>query len=349
VERLPSGRQRRTGARASGRIKLSSRITVVGGAFALLTLIIPAAGASASTAAPASPPPVPASLQAKINEVNKLSLQLDALSQQFDSLRIQQQEAQQEAGVARQAAARDNKLLASGEAAIGQIAAAGYMNGSMSPTMELLQSDDPQSLLNQASIMTQLQQENGDKVSQVAAAQAATRRALLAATQQQNRADALTKAMGKKVSQMQGVENTMNSQVFAQALSVYQQTGTYPDVAVTGDTLGEQALRWALKELGVPYVWGGASPAGFDCSGLVMWAYEHVGVQLPHFTGDQWNSGPHVPYSEAQPGELILMYNLDHVGLYIGNGLMVDAPTFGQVVRIEPVPVASVDGVVQIV
>lgn len=343
MERLPSGRQHRPGARLAG------RITIVGGAFALLSFIIPAGGAGAATATPAGS--VPASLQDKLAVVKKLSEQIDALSQQYDALKIQQQEAQQEAKVARLTAARDSKLLASGEAQIGQIAAAGYMNAGMNPSLALLQSDNPQSVLNQASIMTQLQQENGDKISQVTSAQAAARRALLAASQEQAKADSLTAQMTSKLSKMQSESNTMNSSVYAQAMQIYQQTGTYPAsaISVTGDSVGAQALRWALTRIGDEYVWGAAGPTTFDCSGLTMWAYEHVGIQLEHFTGDQWQEGIHVPEASAEPGDLVLMYGLDHVGMFIGNGLMVDAPSAGQTVQIQQIPWSAVDGVVRIV
>ncbi|MDQ2874502.1 MAG: C40 family peptidase [Actinomycetota bacterium] len=335
MERLPRGRHHRL-----------VRFTIVTGALALVSVIIPAGVAGAASASPASSPP--ASLQAKLAQIKLLSEQVDHMGQQYDALRIQLQQAQKEEGVARLTAQRDRKLLASGRAQIGQIAAAGYMNGSLSPDLELLQDNNPQVLLNQASIMAQLEQENGEKVSQVTSAQAAASEALLAASQEAAQASKLTAAMAKKVSQIQGKENILNSSVYSQALSVFQQTGTYPDIPVVGNTIGAQALRFALAKLGDPYVWAAAGPSTFDCSGLVMWAYEHVGISLAHFTGDQWNEGQHIPLSELQPGDLIFMYGLDHVGMYVGNGMMVDAPSTGQVVRIEPIPFGAVDGAVRI-
>jgi peptidoglycan DL-endopeptidase CwlO len=335
VERLPFGRHHRL-----------VRFTIVTGAAALVSVIIPAGIAGAASASPASPPP--ASLQAKLAQIKVLSEQVDHMGQQYDALRIQLQQAQKEEGVARLTAKRDQKLLASGRAQIGQIAAAGYMSGSLSPDLQLLQDNNPQVLLNQASIMAQLEQENGEKVSQVTSAQAAANEALLAASQEATQAAKLTAAMAKKVSQIQGKENILNSSVYSQALSVFQQTGTYPDIPVVGNTIGAQALRFALAKLGDPYVWAAAGPSAFDCSGLVMWAYEHVGISLAHFTGDQWNEGQHIPLSELQPGDLIFMYGLDHVGMYVGNGMMVDAPSTGQVVRIEPIPFSAVDGAVRI-
>lgn len=335
MERLPFGRHHRL-----------VRFTIITGTLALVSVIIPAGVAGASSASPTSPPP--ASLQAKLAQIKVLSEQIDHMGQQYDALRIQLQQAQKEEGVARLTAKRDQKLLASGRAQIGQIAAAGYMSGSLSPDLQLLQDNNPQVLLNQASIMAQLEQENGEKVSQVTSAQTAANEALLAASQEAAQATKLTTAMAKKVSQIQGKENILNSSVYAQALTVFQQTGTYPDIPVVGNTIGAQALRFALAKLGDPYVWAAAGPSAFDCSGLVMWAYEHVGISLAHFTGDQWNEGQHIPLSELQPGDLIFMYGLDHVGMYVGSGLMVDAPSTGEVVRIEPIPFSAVDGAVRI-
>jgi cell wall-associated NlpC family hydrolase len=335
VERLPFGRHHRL-----------ARFTLVTGALALVSLIIPAGAASASSATPTAPPP--ASLQAKLAKIKALSEEIDHEGQLYDSLRIQLQQALKEESVAKLTAKRDQKLLAAGRSQIGQIAAAGYMDGGVSSSLALLQGSDPQVLLNQASIMAQLEQENGEKVSQVTSAQTAANEALLAATQEAAQATKLTQAMARKQAIIQGQENVLNSSVYAQALSIFQKTGTYPTLPVVGNTIGAQALRVALQQIGIPYVWGGASPSGFDCSGLVMWAYEHVGIQLEHFTGDQWNEGQHIPTSEAQPGDLVFMYSLDHVGMYIGNGLMVDAPSTGQLVQIQAIPWSAVDGVVRI-
>jgi peptidoglycan DL-endopeptidase CwlO len=335
VERLPRGRHHRF-----------ARITIVAGACALVSLILPAGFAGAASASTAAPPP--ASLQAKLAQIKSLSEQIDHMGQQYDSLRIQLQQAKKEESVARLTAKRDQKLLASGRAQIGQIAAAGYMNGSLSPDLQLLQDNDPQVLLNQASIMAQLAQENGEKVSQVTTAQAAANEALLAASQEAAQATKLTAAMAKKVAQIQAKENVLNSSVYSQALSIFRQTGNYPNLPVVGNSIGAQALRFALAKLGDEYVWGAAGPSTFDCSGLVMWAYEHVGISLAHFTGDQWNEGQHIPMSELQPGDLIFMYGLDHVGMYVGNGMMVDAPSTGQVVQIQQIPTGAVDGAVRI-
>ncbi len=91
----------------------------------------------------------------------------------------------------------------------------------------------------------------------------------------------------------------------------------------------------AMQYLGTPYVWGGASPGGFDCSGLVMYAYAQVGVSLPHSSYAQYGMGVPVSYDQLQPGDLVFFDGLGHVGIYIGGGQFIHAPHTGDVVKIS--------------
>jgi cell wall-associated NlpC family hydrolase len=96
-----------------------------------------------------------------------------------------------------------------------------------------------------------------------------------------------------------------------------------------------EAATIALHYLGVPYVWGGASPDGFDCSGLVMYVYAQIGIALPHFAAAQYGMGTPVARSDLQPGDLVFFDGLNHVGIYIGGGQLVHAPQTGDVVKIS--------------
>src|SRR5207244_389507 len=111
-----------------------------------------------------------------------------------------------------------------------------------------------------------------------------------------------------------------------------------PDVPT--NTLGGQAVALAYDYLGIPYVWGGATPAGFDCSGLTMYVYAQLGIKLGHYTGFQYYEGLRVSRDQLQPGDLVFFHASSsgvpgHEGMYIGNGSFIHAPHTGDVVRIS--------------
>jgi cell wall-associated NlpC family hydrolase len=100
-------------------------------------------------------------------------------------------------------------------------------------------------------------------------------------------------------------------------------------------TVGLRAARVALKAVGVPYRWGGSSPrTGFDCSGLVYWAYRRVGIELPHSSYALYGRGRRVSRSRLKAGDLLFFYGLGHVGIYVGRGRMVHAPHSGTLVQV---------------
>jgi cell wall-associated NlpC family hydrolase len=108
-----------------------------------------------------------------------------------------------------------------------------------------------------------------------------------------------------------------------------------PRRVIRKPTLGARAAKIALKAVGVPYRWGGSSPAGgFDCSGLVYWAYGKLGVELPHSSYALYDLGRRIGRSRLQPGDLLFFYGLGHMGMYIGHGRMVHAPRAGRFVEI---------------
>jgi peptidoglycan DL-endopeptidase CwlO len=121
-----------------------------------------------------------------------------------------------------------------------------------------------------------------------------------------------------------------------------------PEAAVAAPGTGEgvTAVQAALTRLGSPYSWGAAGPNAFDCSGLVMWAFGQAGVNLPHSSQALASGGQAVSMDQMQPGDLITYYgDASHVAIYIGDGLMVHASTYGSPVAVAPVNNAPIHNV----
>ena len=338
---VPSGP--RIAPRRSGRTW--GRTATVIGAAALFSVVLPG---GIGGAAPGQPAP---SLKDLVARARVLSNEINSLNEQYNGLRIQLSQAQTEATVAKQTYVQDASRLGAGKLAVGQLAAQSYMNGGLATPLELLTTSTAGTLISRAAFMQVLQQENGDQVSQIAQAVAAAQRARESAEQQAKRAEQLSAEMASKRRQARAKINVLNGSVFRKAMQVFSQTGNYPNIRIpTANTIGAQALRWALRARGSPYAWGAAGPHAFDCSGLVLWAYAHVGISLPHLAAAQYNMGVHVGRNQLQPGDLVFFYSdIGHVGLYIGNGLMVDAPDFGEVVQVQQVTWPAYVGAVRIV
>jgi peptidoglycan DL-endopeptidase CwlO len=346
VERSRRGRHVEPGSSpGTGRHRAWSRAAVVAAALVAASVIAPSALGSAAQRAQ------PPSLKSLIAQARQLSGQINSLSEQYDGLRIELAQARQEERTAATTAARDAGQLGSGRAQVGHLAAESYMNGSVDPTLQFISSSDPQVVVQRAAIIQQLDQQKGAQVSALAAAENTARRARQAAGQQARVVGGLVKQMQAKTDAIRARINKLNSAAFKQAMTSFSKTGKFPVINIPGgNTLGQRALRAALTKVGDPYVWGAAGPAAFDCSGLVMWAYAQEGIHLDHYTGDQWTEGEHISRSQLRPGDLVFFFpDISHVGMYIGNGLMVDAPTFGQPVQVQPVFWSAFIGAVRIV
>ena len=111
-----------------------------------------------------------------------------------------------------------------------------------------------------------------------------------------------------------------------------------PVVAASGSI--QAVVDRALAQRGKPYVWAAGGPNSFDCSGLVQYAFQAVGVSLPHSSRMQSSMGTPVSRADARPGDLVAFYSpVSHIGIYLGNGQMVHAPTSGDVVKVASIDV----------
>lgn len=309
-----------------------------------LALLVPAADSMAQTTAPKP------TLTELVAQAKQLEFQINALSEQYDGLHIQLGRAQANARIAQNAASRGAAALAVSQQSVAQLAAANYMGSGLDPTFQALTTGDPQQFLSQASAVAELDQSSGMKVNTLGNEVTQALRDKQTADQQIAEVNALEAQMNGKKKVIEAKIDQVNSAAMKQAMAVFTQTGQYPNIDIpTANTVGAQALQAAITKEGDPYVWGAAGPGEFDCSGLVVWAYAQEGIALPHYTGSLWNSGMHVARSDLEPGDLVFFFaDISHVGIYIGDGMMIDAPDFGETVHVQPVFWSDYVGAVRI-
>ena len=318
-------------------------VWVAATAVAVAVLLQP--GASEAATARLQP-----SLSQLVAEATQLSNQVDSLSQQYDGLQIQMSHAKTEEGLAKLAAARAAKAMAGSQVAVDQLAAMGYMNQGLDPTLQLLTSGDPEEFLNQASTVLELDNQASMRLTTLQKSKIASQRAQATAREEIATVNQLQVQINGKVKSIQSKLDILNSSTMTQAMAVFDQTGSYPNVVLPeAKTVGIVALQAAETREGDPYVWGAAGPDEFDCSGLVVWAFAQEGISLPHYTGSLWNSGMHVSRADLEPGDLLFFFaDISHVGFYMGDGMMLDAPSAGQDVMVQPVYWSAFVGAVRI-
>ena len=194
------------------------------------------------------------------------------------------------------------------------------------------------------------------------AIQAAVARQLAAVRQSQSMASQLSSALGSAKNHENHIANQRARALAAQAAAAAAAAERRAAAASTdsagppsgsesqfngsaaSSSQGNIAADFALSQMGKPYQWGAAGPSTYDCSGLAMVAWQHAGVAILHYTGDQWDEGVHVPMNALERGDLVFYATnnsdpatIHHVGIYIGNGDMVDAPYTGVDVRIDSI------------
>ncbi|MDP9864400.1 MULTISPECIES: C40 family peptidase [Streptosporangium] len=307
-------------------------MTVIGLAFASLTLGTPLVSATAD--------PQPG-LQELAKQVEKLHTEIETLTEQYNGGRVKLKQAQRAAASAKKTLAVSESELAARRTKASLLAQSNYMSGGLGSTLAFTQSADPDTFLDLATTSYALQQQQNEEVAQVAQAIKAAERAQAGAKARTAEVKDLLSDIGAKRTKIERLVTRVESDLFSEVRSRAKTTRgnrVKISVPVVGSGKAAEAARWALSQQLKPYVWGAEGPNSFDCSGLVMWAYQKVGISLPHYTGDQWTAGTHISKEQLRPGDLVFFYSdLHHVGIYIGAGLMVHAPQTGDVIHIASI------------
>jgi cell wall-associated NlpC family hydrolase len=307
----------------------------------LLAGLLPAAAAQAD--------PTPSEIEAMID---KKWEQLEPTIEQYNKVRSQ-------LAVNRKKAAELQKQIAplSAQAQkaldqVGSLATTFYKTGPSSELNALLSGGSPGQLPERLALLQRLAEDERKQVAALTATRdkyAAEKQKLDALIAQQARQQAELAAKKKVIdAEIKRLERMLaEAEQAAQASgsgpTTTIQVGSCPSVSVSG--AAAIAVKTACAQVGDPYVWGANGPDAFDCSGLTQYAWGKAGVSLTHHTGDQWDETSSVSSSNARAGDLVFFYSdLHHVGLYLGNGLMVHAPRAGKPVQVSKVSYQPVAG-----
>jgi cell wall-associated NlpC family hydrolase len=308
----------------------------------------------------AAPQPTIAQVQQKLSSLDR---QASKLGQQFDQVQQQLSAANQQLALVNRQASRYRTRFNSMRKEITKIAIAAYEDGSLNSSEALLTSSNPQQILDQSSILTELSAANSAEISQFLAAA----RQLNQTQQTARRAKAAIVALKRGLDKRRKVLSSLISQqktLLAQ-LTPAQQVGIgggpSPGSGSSGgsthyrgptSTQGEKAVAFAYAQLGCPYVFGGTGPCadGFDCSGLVMESWAAAGVSVPRTSYEDWDELTHVSTSDLQPGDILVFLGASHVALYVGDNKLIQAPQTGEDVDLESLSgwfSANLDGAVR--
>jgi peptidoglycan DL-endopeptidase CwlO len=229
--------------------------------------------------------------------------------------------------------------LATESKRIGELAALAYKGGAFVEISAVLTADDPTVVVDRLTTLNQITKYEQAQIARFTDVKArhdaqATRLNELIADQTAKRKSLIAQRAKINADLAKLYELRRKAYGAAQARAGQAKLAAPPYVAGKAGV----AVRYAYGALGKPYVWAADGPGGYDCSGLTLAAWRAAGVYLPHNAAMQWNALPHIRRSSLRPGDLVFYSGLGHVGLYVGNGKIIHAPTFG-----ERVHVASVD------
>jgi cell wall-associated NlpC family hydrolase len=337
---------------------------------ALTSVVLLAPNAEAT---PAKPKP---SLEAVQKNVDDLYHQAEVATQKYNATRERTTTQRVRVDHLLDDVAKRADKLNTARRELGSFAAAQYRTGGMSDMATLLLADDPQQYFDDNHLMSRLTNEQKSVVDDFEKQQIATAgkrteasRSLQELTTSQATLRKNKEDVQKKLSSARTLLSTLTAQekgrlaaaakkkeeearLRAQEIArkqAQQQAGTDGDTSSgSRAALAAKAVSFARSQLGKPYVWGATGPGSYDCSGLTQAAWKSAGVSLPRTTWEQVKVGTTVSVDQAQPGDLVFYFSdISHVGIYIGNGNVIDAPRPGKNVETIPMTYMPIYSVVR--
>ncbi len=317
-------------------------------------LVLPLLGVGAAMAAPER-------IRDARQELEELNERVSIAVEDYDEARLDLANASRKSAGVQGRAARTAAKLKAAQGQLGGLMASAYMYGGGDEFVQLMTTASPQNFLDKATSLDQIARGREEQIRElkvlrrqlkadqdVAASVLAAERAI-AQRLQRTKADIERQVRRQEalLNQLEGAEarrirlaNTARASRTTQRVPLFDG----PPSARAGE-----AIDAAMSQLGKPYRWGAAGPNSYDCSGLMMWAWAHAGVSLPHSSRAQYNAGRHVSRSQLKPGDLVFFGSpIHHVGMYIGGGNMVAAPHSGDVVKVSSINRSNYTGAVRL-
>ncbi|HQR27372.1 MAG TPA: NlpC/P60 family protein [Nocardioides sp.] len=309
-------------------------VTVLSGATLAAAMLLP--GSSPTWAEP--------SIDDVQTRVDRLYHEAEQASERYNDLQLELKDLRHDLTALRADEQRQHARLARVQDQVQDSIIRQYQGEGLATVGEVVVSDDPSTFLSQLSAMSAYNDLQaslyGDYLTELKALDirrdATTRRADQVAGAEKQAAAAKA-TVDRDLSEAQDLLAKLKEEERQALLSRGAGTTRLPsDVPASGRAAA--AVRYALAQVGDAYVYGAAGPSAFDCSGLTMMAWAQAGVGLPHSSSAQFGSGPHVSSGDLRPGDLVFYYSpISHVGIYIGNGLIVHAANPGAGVRVAGV------------
>ena len=347
VSNAPAQRSTRVVPSSSAAGRRTRTAGLLAGIAAALTVVVLPATAQAAPSTPDAKATQATTPEQATQLASKADQQLEAVSEQVNDAQAQLVDRQRAVVESDKAVADARARVAALDGQMRQVARSAFTGENMSRFNALMTSGSADAFLDQVSTLDALAGHANDVLAQVTAAERAAEQAKVdaqtAAADAARSLDAVRDQQADLKEQIADYRAQFDALSAAQKQAVVVETAGVelaPPVKVAAPTASAQkAVDAALAHVGDPYVWGAAGPNAFDCSGLTQYAYAAAGVSLPHSSKGQSTMGTAVARADLQPGDLVFFYSpVSHVGMYIGNGQMVHASTFG-----KPVIVTSVD------
>jgi cell wall-associated NlpC family hydrolase len=306
---------------------------VLNGRKSLVTLIASAAIITSAGMIPSGSAQAKPTIQDVQQRVDRLYHAAEQASERYNAIHVQLKAMDGDVTALRTDQARQQKQTEKARRLVADEIVRQYEGDSLSAVGQAVVSSDPNAFVSQLTTMSAFNSMQAGQYSSylteakaLGIRQQATKSQLAKVTELEQQAAQDKSAVDKNLAAAKGLLGNMQADARQRLLEASRGTTRVSSADIPVSGRAAVAVHFAMAQIGKPYVYGAAGPSAYDCSGLTMAAWGAAGVGLPHSSSAQFGSGTHISASQLQPGDLVFYYSpISHVGMYIGNGMIVNA------------------------